>query len=265
MTIRRQARPETYTIVNNKVFQDGVLSYQAMGMLAYLLSKPDHWEVNIEHLIGVTKGTAKKTGRDGIYAILKELILAGYVDRKKTSEGKTEYIVHDEPITANPDKGEMPNTANPDKGKQPNPEKPDPGKPDPANTTLVNTDPLVNTDGKKPPKSPLEKSKLKDIPSGLNISAWQEWINYKRSIGAQYKTERGELVQANKLIGMSGGDMEYQAFMVSNAIDMEWKGIYLPRDRKPKQVAKLDRNTEVLNEWLNSDEKSPGQTYEHGE
>ncbi|ASA57601.1 conserved phage C-terminal domain-containing protein [Vibrio gazogenes] len=134
MSIRRAKREQCFTLVGNHIFQEGHLSFQAMGMLTYLLSKPDHWQVSPAHLANVTQGSAKKTGRDGVYAILKELRQVGYVTTQKRASGEIEYIVFDEPKTAHPDKAiEASPCAETDK--------PDLAEPDPAQTTQIMTDP----------------------------------------------------------------------------------------------------------------------------
>jgi len=118
MAIIRAKREHNYTVINNKVFQRNQLSWQAMGMLSYLLSKPDDWSVVVSELISVTKNTVKPTGNNGVYNILKELREKGFVQVRKNGDGTTDYIIFDEPNQANP------NQANPNQ----------------AETTLVNTD-----------------------------------------------------------------------------------------------------------------------------
>ncbi|WP_232612835.1 conserved phage C-terminal domain-containing protein [Photobacterium carnosum] len=102
-------------------------------MLSYILSKPDNWSVSPAQLITVTKNTAKKTARDGVYAILKELKDIGFVGIEKLSTGDTNYIVYDTPIAkkSNPYNTDM---------VDPNTVKPDPYKPDPYKPTLIKTD-----------------------------------------------------------------------------------------------------------------------------
>ena len=118
MAIIRKKREHNYTVINNEVFQKNQLSWQAMGMLSYLLSKPDDWSVVVNELINVTKDTAKPTGNNGVYNILKELKEKGFVQVRKNGDGTTDYIIFDTPNQANP------NQANPNQ----------------AETTLVNTD-----------------------------------------------------------------------------------------------------------------------------
>lgn len=133
MSIIRARRERNYSVISNSVYQDNLLSFQAMGMLSYILSKPDNWSVSPSHLETVTKGTGKKTGRDGVYSILKELKSVGFVTTKKHSDGRTDYIVSDHPSQQKPD------TDKTDKA-DPNTPNPDQANPDLAKPTLISTD-----------------------------------------------------------------------------------------------------------------------------
>ena len=55
--------------------QDENISYEAGGLLWYLLSKPDDWEVRIPDL------QKNGAGRDKVYSMLKELKENGYITR----------------------------------------------------------------------------------------------------------------------------------------------------------------------------------------
>ena len=75
--------------------QDDRLSFEARGLLCYLLSKPDDWEVKIDDL-----KRAGNCGRDRIYRILEELLAAGYLERiqERDEQGRWQpgvYLVHE--------------------------------------------------------------------------------------------------------------------------------------------------------------------------
>ena len=65
MAIIRSNRKTNYTVIDNRVFADHRLSFAAMGLLGYLLSKPDNWTISTAQLVTVTEGTGKHTRRDG--------------------------------------------------------------------------------------------------------------------------------------------------------------------------------------------------------
>ena len=127
MAIIRTKREHNYTVVSNKVYDKNQLSWQAMGLLGYLLTKPDNWQVMVAELVNVTKDTKKPTGREGVYNIINELKEKGFISVRKNSDGSTDYTVYDEPI-------QQSNQENPNQGK------PNQGKPNQAEPTLVNTE-----------------------------------------------------------------------------------------------------------------------------
>ena len=137
MAIIRTNREHSYTIVSNKVYDKNQLSWQAMGLLGYLLTKPDNWQVMVAELVNVTKDTKKPTGREGVYNIINELKEKGFISVRKNSDGSTDYTVYDEPIQQS-NQGK-PNQGKPNQGK-PNQGKPNQAEPNQAEPTLVNTE-----------------------------------------------------------------------------------------------------------------------------
>jgi len=97
--IRRSPSPtRNYTSLHNSVLADSRLSWEARGLLAYLLSKPDHWKVHPKQLVN----ESPRAGRDKIYRLLHELQEAGYVavEQTRTEGGKlgeTDYVIYDLP------------------------------------------------------------------------------------------------------------------------------------------------------------------------
>lgn len=150
MAIVRTKREHNYTIVSNKVYDKNQLSWQAMGLLGYLLTKPDNWQVVVSELVNATKNTKKPTGREGVYNIINELKEKGFISVVKNSDGSTDYTVYDEPV------------------QQLNHENPNQGKPNQAEPTLINTDiqqVLNNTNTPLPPNDENGKD-------GLNADAF---------------------------------------------------------------------------------------------
>jgi len=107
MSIERAPRRARYTIVDNTVLEDPRLSFKAKGLLAYILSKPDHWRTNRDHLASV--------GKDGVAAVrsaMTELEKAGYVVRRRVrgTSGQWDWhtIVHEVPVTKDPETARTP-------------------------------------------------------------------------------------------------------------------------------------------------------------
>ena len=111
MSIRKVKGLESdFTIVPNQTINDK-LSWAARGMLLYLCSKPDDWEVNITDLVNQTTGTAKRSGRDAVRKIMDELVECGYMRKTQNRiAGKFQNVDHEvsllpfteNPYTANP-------------------------------------------------------------------------------------------------------------------------------------------------------------------
>jgi predicted transcriptional regulator len=96
-TIRRQNRTRNFTTVDNTGINDTRLSWKAKGLLVYLLSKPDDWQVYVSQL-----KTASKDGRDSTANGLEELVKFGYVkkEEKRAENGQFgyDYEVYEQPI-----------------------------------------------------------------------------------------------------------------------------------------------------------------------
>jgi hypothetical protein len=127
MIIRRKHNGN-FTIIPNDVLNDEALSYDAVGLLCYLLSKPDDWTVQIEHL-----RHRGGIGRDKTYKLIGQLCDVGYIGKQPVRDPETkaftshEYVVYDRPFPENPEVGNSWGEG------EPLPEKPYPEKPYPAN------------------------------------------------------------------------------------------------------------------------------------
>ena len=147
--IQRTPRRNNFTIIGNGIFTENALSFEAMGLLAYLLSKPDNWQVHVQALVRATEGTAQKRGENKILALLRELIGAGYIIRQRQSSGKMDYYVYDEPqgepsADTTPDSGSCAENAS-----QPIENKPQPSKPHVAKPHVAFEGVLINTEGQQ--------------------------------------------------------------------------------------------------------------------
>ncbi len=84
-------REHPYRTMNISVLQDNRLSLEARGLLGYLLSKPDDWEVRFTDLLLYAGPNCKE---DRLRRILKELESFGYIQRtrKNVAHGKFEWV-----------------------------------------------------------------------------------------------------------------------------------------------------------------------------
>lgn len=158
MSIIRGPRPESgwYTL-DKRISEDGRLGWAARGLLVFLLGKPDNWSVSVAHLMTQTGGARIKTGRDGVYALLRELEDAGYLQRHQQQAGgrfgEIDYIVSEYPIQVPKEQVGLPLPAQAETvmphTPQPDTAAPDTSPPCPANPPLINTDlnqGLIGTD-----------------------------------------------------------------------------------------------------------------------
>lgn len=78
MTTLRVERRQRFTIVDNSALEDERLSFKAVGLLAFLLSKPDGWTISYRQLASV-----RSDGEHSVRAGLSELEAAGYLTRRR--------------------------------------------------------------------------------------------------------------------------------------------------------------------------------------
>lgn len=79
MTIVTRRRTVEFTTVPNEIANDSAISFEARGLLIYLLAKPDQWAVNITDI--QRQGSI---GRDKAYKLLRELKDRGYIIAEDT-------------------------------------------------------------------------------------------------------------------------------------------------------------------------------------
>ena len=133
--ITRSPRPTSnFYMLDKAISEDKRLSWPTRGLLIFLLGKPDHWTVSPAALVNETAQSSRRIGRDGVYAILKELKEVGYLHTiGNRNDGGTfagaDYVVSESPHTAFPDAVVLPHTA-----------KPDTAGPDTANPPQVSID-----------------------------------------------------------------------------------------------------------------------------
>jgi hypothetical protein len=109
-----KGKDNPYFLMLRTTAQDEVLSFEARGVLAYLLSKSDNWELQPADLMKVGH-----CGRDRVNRIIKELKEHHYLKAEQPQDdiGKFErnvYTLYETPFTENPSTDEeKPSTENP--------------------------------------------------------------------------------------------------------------------------------------------------------
>ncbi len=83
-----------FTRVDRRYLESPVLSLKAKGLLTYLLSKPNHWQIKLREL-----QQSNADGKDAIRSTIKELERQGYMVRKVTRDARgrfhTDYTIYE--------------------------------------------------------------------------------------------------------------------------------------------------------------------------
>lgn len=135
---RNKKRVNPFVQIDKNILSDKQLSWKAKGILVYLLSKPDDW---VTYLTDIENQSTD--GRDSVSSGVKELLSAGYLERKQLREkGRFkgwEYSVYECPNVSESTENGKPENGNADYGKAVNGLSEN-GKPPTSNNDLTNND-----------------------------------------------------------------------------------------------------------------------------
>jgi len=87
MTIVRAPRHERWLVFEKSTIEDPKLSFRALGLLTFILSKPDYWRVDATEIAG-----ERAEGRDAIRTALNELRDAGYLTRQRYQDAGGHWV-----------------------------------------------------------------------------------------------------------------------------------------------------------------------------
>ncbi len=87
MSIFRINKTQDYTVISNKFLNDDDLSWKAKGMLAWLLSRPNEWQIYLKDM-----QKRSKDGRDSTANGLSELIESSYISKNAVRNDKGKFI-----------------------------------------------------------------------------------------------------------------------------------------------------------------------------
>lgn len=100
-TVKSTARPNGFAIISRDVLQNSTLSIEARGLMAYLLSHHESWELRVTQVC-----TEFSMGKDRARKIIRELMDQGYIEEKKLVESNgqfsksSRYTVYEDSIRA---------------------------------------------------------------------------------------------------------------------------------------------------------------------
>lgn len=222
MSIIRAPRPEAgYYALDRKVAEDERLSWAARGLLVFLLVKPDHWRVSIEHLRRQTEAARVATGRDGVYALLGELEAAGYVQRRQArgQDGRlapVEYLVAEAPVPVGP-----------------LPAGPLPAEPYTAETTLDKNQTADKNQGISPKRERAKRAPdaQVDLPEWVPAEPWAGWLEVRRKLRAPNTARALELAirELDKLRALGQSPRE----VLEQSTARGWRGLFPIKSPQP--------------------------------
>ena len=89
MEVIRVIKNKNYTTISNQLFKDKTISLKAKGLMAYLLSLPNDWDLSINGIVACSK-----EGRRSIGNTIKEIFNAGYIERTQVRD-KGKFVGYD--------------------------------------------------------------------------------------------------------------------------------------------------------------------------
>lgn len=203
VSIKRSKRPEkNFSIISNDIITDKNLTWEARGLLIYILSKPDDWRVMIADLINQTENTRKQSKRDSVRAILGELQDTGYM-RKELCRNEAgaitgyDYFVYESPQPDLP-ATDLPATANP---------------------PLLSTEDSINTEELlKPLVSSCDDTRGKNKKNKYSEEFERAWAEYPRRLGGNpkrtaYKSWCARIKNGATVDQMIEGVIRYRKFV----------------------------------------------------
>jgi len=210
MKVIRIEKNRDYTIIHNRFLREKGMGLRTKGLMAYLLSLPDDWQIYVTEL--------SNHHNDGVTSIknaLKELERFGYLQRERMRDqyGKMigmEYILREIPLNENPSV-DNPSVDNPS----------------------VEKSTLINNNKTKDLIIPIKDNNEGAIfPDGLNIEIWGEWVEFrKKEYRLTYKA-LGQKKAIDQLIRLSGGDKLQQRMIIEQSMANGWRGLFRLKDTK---------------------------------
>ena len=241
MAIRRAPRPDRYYVLNHEIIDAG-LSAEALGVLVYVLSRPDDWTIYPTQL-----ATQFNCGRNRITRILKEIRDHGYaqytkIRDKNGSFTKVEWVFSESkaphpqnPEVENRDTAETlvntPEVNNGDTVTPPHPQNPHVENPYVENEALLNKDYITNKDitpkkeGGNPPNPPTKRKRFKP-PLMIEVR--------------DYQLARGSPVDPEAFIDF----YESKDWMIGKNRMKDWKAAFRTWEKREVKDEKRKRTTQ---------------------
>jgi hypothetical protein len=211
--IIRNANKDRFTVIDNKLLEDSRLTWEARGVLSYLLSKPDGWVIRPAHL-----RAAGNAGKDKLQRIFRELKALGYLEYAKGGFEKsgTTITLVEAPKPREPEKAALDAIGQAESLKTRLLGNPTLGK----HGSIVNTETAVITETTENIQKPVRLGQGIRPPEGLNVEAWTKLETYRSQVLKKpYKTDL-------KMKEMATYPHEIQQQAIDETIAQEWSGCF---------------------------------------
>jgi hypothetical protein len=222
-TVIRVEKNREYVVMNNKFLRNKQMSLKAKGLLALCLSLPEDWDYSINGLVSITKESIT-----AVRNAMKELEELGYMKINKLQNEKGhfhyEYVIYETPHIENlhVDNADMEN--------------------------LVVENQVVDNQLQQSIEKQIIKEKvfnkdlyIKEHASAAIWSPLNDYLEMRKEIGAEL-TERGLKLLLKRLDKLSNNNINIQRLMLENAIQSQWKNVYLPKDQEIEAAGKALKN-----------------------
>ena len=220
-----------YQVIPRELIFDNTLSDRARFVYCYMASKPNGWDFYMNPMakeIGYSVETLRK--------YINELVENGWLVKGEQKNeglfGAVTYTLNDSKTQNKEESSD--GTKNSDTEKNRHGEIP----------TQYNIDTLHSRDDRKGKeerdKSLSKKDERYDANADLSYvdapyaDIWHEWLDYKKEIKKQYKTQRGAKSQYNTLIKYANNNPILANAIVKISIEHSWDGLFALTD---KQIA----------------------------
>ena len=217
MIVRICVPSDPFARVPKSILDDVRLSWKAKGILAYLLGKPDDWQVQTGDII--KKAT---DGRDAVQAAFKELRTFGYAElrgqrrRSDGTMGEMEWIISYPPT-----------------GKE-NPQ-PEPGFPEADNPVLTKKDKKLRKKGAADFPIP----EVLDTPAFREV--WAEWAEHRK----QKRSSLTPVSKKKQLTQLAALGVKRAIAALNHSMQQGYTGIFEPNATDQKHPG---RNAGTFND-----------------
>jgi hypothetical protein len=244
--ITRSPRPQSgYYILDRRISDDKRLGWAARGLLIYLLSKPDNWQISVAALIKQTADSPSPSARDGVYSLLDQLIVAGYLRRDQARDGSgkmagASYTVFESPDTAEPEAVQTENL-----GKTVDP--PLTAEPDAAETTLMNNESKQRTSSSNKRGASASANPI-TLPDWMPLEPWRLMLEHRR-LNRWPCTQHALKLLIDRLERFRGQGHDVTQ-MLTEARECGWRGVFPPKGqfkrREPVDVVAIVEKAERI-------------------